>query len=189
LDVGPCDGYGLLVLFLPRFARFARFTGALALAGLAVSSAACVQKPTMKLDHAEVSGVRVGFPPALGVLMNIVVAVDNPNSYDVAIRAVRGQVILANTYSLPVNFRAQGNGVWLRSGVTSRVSVPVDIPVQLAIELVRNGMMSPTITYRFIGHADVTATSTLQLEKDDYSVNEWGIMTRQQLAAALGWGF
>ena len=174
------------VLLLPRFARLAR---ALALTALAASSAACVQKPTMKLDHAEVSGVRVGFPPSLGVLMNIVVAVDNPNSYDLAVRAVRGQVVLANRYSLPVNFRAPGNGVWLRSGAISRLAVPVDIPVQLAIELLRDGMMSPTITYRFTGRADVTATSTFQLEKDDYSVNEWGIVTRQQLASALGWGF
>jgi hypothetical protein len=171
---------------LPRFPWFAR---ALALAALAVSSAACVQKPTMKLDHAEISGVRVGFPPSLGVLMTIVVAVDNPNSYDVAVRAVRGQVVLANRYSLPVQFRAQGNGVWLRSGTISRVAVPVDIPVQLAVELLRDGMAAPTITYRFTGRADVTATSTFQLEKDDYSVNEWGIVTRQQLAAALGWGF
>lgn len=143
----------------------------------------------MKLDHAEVSGVRVGFPPSLGVLMNIVVAVDNPNSYDIAVRAVRGQVVIADRYALPVNFRAPGNGIWLRSGVTSRLAVPVDIPVQLAVELLRNGVASPMITYRFTGRADVTATSTLQLEKDDYSVNEWGIVTRQQLAAALGWGF
>ena len=143
----------------------------------------------MKLDHAEVSGVRVGFPPSLGVLMNIVVAVDNPNSYDLAVRAVRGQVVLANRYSLPVNFRAQGNGVWLRSGATSRLAVPVDIPVQLALDLLRNGMAAPTISYRFTGRADVTATSTFQLEKDDYSVNEWGIVTRQQLATALGFGF
>lgn len=174
---------------LARLRRLARLAGALALAALATSSAACVQKPTMKLDHAEVSGVRVGFPPSFGVLMNIVVAVDNPNSYDVAVRAVRGQVVLANRYTLPVNFRAQGNGVWLRSGVISRLAVPVDIPVQLAMELLRDGMTSPMITYRFTGRADVTATSTFQLEKDDYSVNEWGILSRQQLAASLGWGF
>ena len=171
---------------VPSFARFARFAGTLA---LATSLAACIQKPTMKLDHAEVSGVRVGFPPSLGVLMNIVVAVDNPNSYDIAVRAVRGQVVLASRYTLPVDFRAQGNGIWLRSGTISRMAVPVDIPVQLAAELLRDGMMMPTITYRFLGHADVTATSSLQLEKDDYSVNEWGIITRQQLAASLGWGF
>ena len=119
----------------------------------------------------------------------LLVARDNPNSYDVAIRAVRGQVILAGMYTLPVDFRAQGNGVWLRAGAITKVAVPVDIPVQLAIQLVQSGMSVPTITYRFIGRADVTATSTFQLEKDDYSVNEWGIMTRQQLAAALGWGF
>jgi hypothetical protein len=174
---------------VPLLPRLARLAGALALAALATSTAACVQKPTMKLDHAEVSGVRVGFPPSLGVLMNIVVAVDNPNSYDLAVRGVRGQVVIANRYALPVNFRAQGNGIWLRSGSISRLAVPVDIPVQLAVALLRDGMAAPTITYRFTGRADVTATSTFQLEKDDYAVDEWGIITRQQLAASLGWGF
>ena len=45
------------------------------------------------------------------------------------LRAVRGQVVLANRYTLPVNFRAQGNGVWLRGGAISRMAVPVDIPI------------------------------------------------------------
>lgn len=169
--------------------RLARAAGALALAAFALTSASCVKKPTMVLDHAEVSGIRVAFPPSLGVLMTIVVDVTNPNSYDVAVRAVRGQMVLANRYSLPIDFRAQGNGVWLRSNGVTPFGVPVEIPVPLALQLLQDGTFSPTIPYRFTGRADVTATSTFQLEKDDYSVDEQGFVTRQQFAAAIGRSF
>ncbi len=35
------------------------------------------------------------------------------------------------------------------------------------------------------GKADVTGTRTLQIEKDDYSVDERGIVTRQQIEAII----
>jgi len=139
----------------------------------------------MRLDHAEISGVRISFPPSIGVLMTIVVDVYNPNSYDVAVRAVRGQVVLARRYSLPVEFRAEGEGVWLPSGRTTQVSVPVDIPLDLALTLLRESRAAPSIPYRFTGRADVTATRTFKLESDDYSVDEEGVVTRQQIEAAL----
>jgi hypothetical protein len=139
----------------------------------------------MRLNHATVSGVSISFPPRLGVLMTLVVDVYNPNSYDVAVRAVRGQVILANRYPLPVDFRPGGEGIWLRSDSTTQVRVPVDIPVQLALALLRESYMAPTIPYRFVGRADVTATRTFRLEADDYSVNEQGYVSRQQIDAVL----
>jgi hypothetical protein len=55
-----------------------------------------------------------------------VVDVYNPNSYDVAIRAMRGQVVMGNNYSLPVDFRPPGNGVWLTSSRTTSVRVPIN---------------------------------------------------------------
>src|SRR5512136_2418161 len=75
---------------------------------------ACVHKPTMKINHAEFRGVRIAFPPSVNVSMTCYVDIFNPNSYDVAVRAVRGQVMLANRYMLPVDFRAPGDGAWLR---------------------------------------------------------------------------
>ena len=139
----------------------------------------------MRLHHAEITGIRIGFPPSLGVLMTVVINVYNPNSYDVAVRAVRGQVVLGNRYTLPVDFRADGNGVWLPSDATTAMRVPIVVPAALALALVREALYSPMIPYRFSGRADVTATSTFQIEKDDYSFTVWGSLSRQQIEAAL----
>ena len=152
---------------------------------LVTTSAGCVQKPTMRLSHADVTGFRISFPPAAGVLMNVVVAVYNPNSYDVAVRAVRGHVVLNDRHTLPVNFRAQGDGVWLPSDRTTRVTVPVDVPLDIALSVLRESQMVQQIPFTFAGRADVTATRTFKLEEDDYSVNERGFISRQQIQDAV----
>jgi hypothetical protein len=152
---------------------------------LALSQTSCAKKPTMRLNHAQVSGVSVGFPPSLGVLMNVVVDVYNPNGYDVAIRAMRGQVVMAEKYTLPIDFRPQGEGVWLAADRTTSVSVPVSIPVDLAVRLVREAYMTPTIPFRVQGRADVTATRTFKIEKDDYEVDERGVIPREQVEASI----
>ena len=166
----------------------ARVTAVLAVWTLALVLAAtggCVSKPTMRLSHAEVTGVRISFPPAAGVLMKVVVAVYNPNSYDVAIRAVRGQVVLNDRYTLPVAFQAQGEGVWLPSDRTTRVAVPVDVPLDIALAVLRESETMPQIPFRFSGRADVTATRTFKLEEDDYAVDERGWILRQQIRDAV----
>src|SRR6476469_803058 len=76
---------------------------AIALSG--ATFAGCASKPTMKLNHAELSGMQLGFPPTVGVLMTNVLDVYNPNSYDVAVRAMRGTATLADKYTLPVNWQ------------------------------------------------------------------------------------
>jgi hypothetical protein len=139
----------------------------------------------MRLHHAEISGVRISFPPSLGVLMTVVVDVHNPNSYDVAVRAVRGQVVLANRYRLPVDFRADEGGVWLAADRTTRVRLPINVPADLALTVLRESYTAPVIPYWFTGQADVTATRTLKLEKDDYSIAEQGVISREQIDAAL----
>lgn len=152
---------------------------------LATSQVACAKKPTMHLNHAEVSGVQLGFPPQIGVMMTVVVDVYNPNSYDVAIRAMRGQVVMANRYTLPIDFRAQGDGVWLAADATTPVRVPVSLPVDLAVTLVREAYTAPTIPFHITGRADVTATRTFKIEKDDYEVDENGFIDRQAVEASI----
>jgi hypothetical protein len=158
-----------------------RVAQVLAVAFAAWLCAACVTKPSMRINHAEVTGVRIAFPPSLGVLMTIHVDVFNPNSYDIAIRAVRGQVLLANRYTLAVDFRPTGDGVWLGSNSTTSVAVPVSIPMQVGLAVLAETLATPMIPYHFSGKADVTATRTFQLEKDDYSVSEDGVIPRQQI--------
>src|SRR4051794_30551837 len=132
-----------------------RYRG-LVLAGfVACSLLGCVSKPTMRLNHAEISGAQLAtFPPSIGILMTIVVDVHNPNSYDVAIRAMRGQVTMGNNYSLPVDFRAPGNGVWLAADRTTSVRVPITIPLDLGLLLLRESIAAPIIPYRLTGRAD-----------------------------------
>jgi hypothetical protein len=152
---------------------------------LAIFGVGCAKKPTMHLNHAEVSGVRIGIPLQISVVMTIAVDVTNPNSYDVAVRAVRGSVLLANRYTLPVNWQPGGEGVWLTSKQVTQVRVPVAVPVGLAAALLTESMTSTQIPFRFQGKADVTATRTFALEKDDYSVDEQGFVSRQQIEAAV----
>jgi late embryogenesis abundant protein len=152
----------------------------------AASWSGCVSKPTMHLNHAEISGATLGtFPPSVGILMTVVVDVYNPNSYDVAIRAMRGQVVMGNNHLLPVDYRAPGNGVWLAADKTTSVRVPVSVPLDLGLLLLRESAAAPFIPYRLTGRADVTASSTFKVEADDYAVDEQGTISRQQIAAII----
>ncbi len=140
----------------------------------------------MHLNHAEISGFQAAtFPPSIGVLMTIFVDVYNPNSYDVAVRAMRGQVIMADRYPLPLDFHAPPEGMWLPANRTTSIRVPLAVPLDLAIALVQQSVAMPTIPYRVVGKADVTGTRTFQIEKDDYAVDERGAITRDQMAAVI----
>jgi hypothetical protein len=162
------------------------YTGFVLTCFAAASWCGCVSKPTMHLNHAEISGAQLSaFPPSFGILMTVVVDVYNPNSYDVAIRAMRGQVVMGNNHPLPVDFRAQGNGVWLASERTTSVRVPISIPLELGLLLLRESAAAPFIPYRLTGRADVTASSTFKVESDDYAVDEQGTISRQQVAAII----
>jgi hypothetical protein len=170
-------------------AHAGRSPGALfiGLALAACASTGCVKKPEMHLDHAEITGVQMAtLPPSLGIVMVVVLQVYNPNSYDVAVRGVRGQAILAGQYPLPVAYQAPPpDGLWMPAGQTTAVRVPITMPIQLAFALVGQGLAAPTIEYRFTGVADVTASHTLQLEKDNYAVDESGSITREQMMAVI----
>ena len=167
------------------FLRLRSLLALLVVVLFAMTASGCASKPTMHLKHAEVSGVRLGFPPTVSVVMTLTVDVYNPNSYDVAIRGVRGTVVLQDRYSLPVDFKPGGEGVWLPSDSTTPVRVPITIPMDLAMTLLRETYTTPSIGFRLIGAADVTATRTFKIEKDNYSVDERGSVTRQQMELAL----
>lgn len=165
---------------------------ALALSSLlALGVSGCASKPTMKVHHAEMQGVHIGFPPSLQVQMTVVMEVYNPNGYDVAVRGMRGTVSFFDRYTMPIDFRPGGEGIWLASEKTTQVRVPTSVPVELALRITREAMTG-SVPYRVVGKADVTATRSLQLEKDDYSVDERGEISRQvieQSIAAIGMPF
>jgi hypothetical protein len=164
----------------------ASFVALVSLVLAVATCTACAHKPEMHLDHAEISGVQLAtMPPSLGIVMTVVLDVYNPNSYDVAVRGVRGQTVLANQYPLPVTYQAPPDGVWMPAGQTTPVRVPITVPLPLAIVLAQVALGSPTIPYHFTGVADVTATRTFQIEKDNYSVDESGTITSAQMLAVI----
>lgn len=150
---------------------------------LSLFAVGCVSKPTMKVNHAEISGIVLVPTPA--VQMTVVMDVYNPNSYDVAVRAVRGQTILAGKYPLDVQFKAPEGGLWMNASTTTQLRVPVLVPVTLGFQILQESLSSSTIPFRFVGKADVTGTRTFEIEKDDYSIDETGTLTREQIAAIL----
>lgn len=154
------------------------------LAVLALGSSGCAKKPTMKVHHAEMAGVQFGFPPSLALQMTVVMDVKNPNSYDVAIRAMRGQVTFYDRYTMPIDFRPPGEGLWLPADQTTQVRVPASVPVDLALRITREAMTG-VVPYHVVGRADVTATRSLKIESDDYSVDERGEIARQQIEASI----
>jgi hypothetical protein len=165
-----------------RVVRFVRWVAP----WLAVFAMSCASKPTMRLNHAEISGVDVATSAAgIGVLMTVFLDVHNPNSYDVALRAMRGQVVLADKYSLAVDFRPPGDGLWLPSARTTSVRVPIHLPLDLVLALLRETIAAPSFDFRLTGRADVTATRAFRFEKDDYSVDERGSISRAQVAAII----
>lgn len=154
-------------------------------AALGLAAAGCVKKPTMTVHHAEVKGLQLGFPPRFDVVMNVVIDVFNPNGYDVAVRAVRGEVDFMGRHRLPIDFQAGGDGLWLASESTTRIVVPVQLPVPVALDLARAAYQTGPVPYLMRGRADVTAFRSLQVEADDYSFEQRGALTREQIDRSI----
>lgn len=150
-----------------------------------IAATGCVHKPTMTLRGAEIRGVQLGWPLQAQVQMTVLLDVYNPNSYDVAVRAVRGETLLADRFTVPVHYQAPGDGVWMAADRTTRVAVPIAVPVDVGLVVLAAAASAPTVPYRFRGRADVTGTRTFAIEKDDYAVDERGEIPREQFEAAL----
>ncbi len=152
----------------------------------AVGSAGCVTTPTVTLNHAELNGVQMAvFPPRLGVLLTVVVDITNPNSFDIGVRGMRGQVVLGERYPLPVAYVPPPPGLWLRAGQVTPMRLPVDMPINLAVALLREAFASPVIPFRVTGVVDVTGSSTFKVDKDNFAVDLQGTVTRQQVAGVV----
>jgi Late embryogenesis abundant protein len=138
----------------------------------------------MTLNHAEVRGIQLlAIPP--NVDMVIVVDVRNPNSFDIAVRALRGSITLAEKYVVPVEYIPGDNGAWLASNATTSIRIPVSIPMPTALQVAQDSWAKSDIVFTFRGKADVSASRTLNLRQDDYTIEEAGVFTRAQLVAIL----
>ena len=150
----------------------------LPLAVVALGAAAgCVQQPTIAIRGAEVRGASL-----MGVDVLIALEVRNDNAYDVQVRGVRCNVIFGRGAVLgPIQFSPNQ---WLRSNSTTLVMVPVSIPLTIIPALIAETNGSYSIPYHVRGVVDVTATSSLNIERNNYAIDHDGFVTRQMLVDA-----
>lgn len=156
-----------------------RALSAFVIALFALVLGGCASQPTLRVHHAELRSATWA-----GVGLDVMLEVDNPNSYDLQIRNVRADVLIANRYSIPpLNFSPNQ---WLPAGEKTFVRVPMVIPYQLIPTLLNESVNSSVIFYSVSGSADVTAVRLLGIEKDNYPINEQSSISRAGLIAAAG---
>lgn len=113
----------------------------------------------------------------VGVTLVLVVGITNPNAYDLKIRAVRAQTVIAGKYPLPPIDMAPD--LWLPSGQTTEVRIPTTIPWLVLPGILSETLGSETISYQVDGSADVTAVRAIGIEKDSYPMHLTGTLPRQ----------
>lgn len=154
--------------FSSRSRRAFLGTFALSLALLA----GCVSKPVISLHHADLKEVSL-----LGMNLKLFIQIDNPNAYDVEVRAVHCQVTIAGKYQLaPMDLQPNQ---WLPAGQATLITVPVSIPWTMVPALVAETLGTTDVKYRVQGMADVTATRTFGIEKNNYPLDEEASLPRQ----------
>jgi hypothetical protein len=144
---------------------------------LLCTTAGCIQDPTMQLHSAGVRGIS-----PQGVLLNITMSVRNDNSFDILVRNVTTEVTLAGRHRLPTVVLSPNQ--WLRADTTTLVTVPVVIPWNQLAPIASTTLSTPQISYHAIGVADVTATRALEIDVNEYALEEQGTFSRAELLAA-----
>lgn len=171
---------------LPPPAPLRRAALALLLAGTAaLGLAGCgVKEPTLQVQSASIAGgtATLGLPPQIGVVMAVYVSAKNENSFDIQVRGARGTLFMMNSYQIPISTSL---GTWLKSDSTTSFVVPITIPLQTAIALLGGSLSVACIPYSVQGVADVTATSTFKLERDNQPLTQSGCLPRQTLLSAV----
>ncbi|MBK8255357.1 MAG: LEA type 2 family protein [Polyangiaceae bacterium] len=133
---------------------------------------ACVQTPKIRLHHADIQGASLG-----GAVVDVVIEIQNPNSYDIKLRDLTAETTFAGKYQLPPIVLHPD--LWLPSGQTTQVHVPTTLPWLMIPGILAETMLSPKVTYHVRGTANVTATRTFGIEEDNYPIDLQGEMPRQ----------
>ncbi len=152
-----------------------------AAAVFAMGCAGCVSQPSMSLHGARVSQANLA-----GVELAMTMSVRNDNAFDVLVRTVRADVVVARQLALPT-VQTQPN-VWLRAKTSTLVVVPVTVPWQSVPQLIQVTLGSSSIPYHAWGSADVTATRALEIDVDDYAFDQEGALAREELVSAASRG-
>ena len=153
---------------------------------VALAALGCV--PTVELKSAALRG-----PQPAGVQFDAMLAVHNPNTFDIEVRAVRANVRIENVRGyVPVYTEPR---VWIPAGRTMIVAVPVTIPWAMVPQIAAATVTQTKVPFNVIGNADVTATRAFRIERDMYEFDEEGELPRAMFLQVggggpftLGWG-
>ena len=151
-----------------------------ALALLCLAATACVQTPTVRLHHADIQGAAL-----TGAVIDVVIEIQNPNSFDIQLRDVTAETTFAGMYRLPPIVIHPNQ--WLPSGQATLVHVPTTLPWLMIPGILAATIFSPVVIYTVHGSANVTATRTFGVEENNYPIDVSGQMPRQ-LVVNLGSG-
>ncbi|MCA9556499.1 MAG: LEA type 2 family protein [Myxococcales bacterium] len=141
----------------------------------------CVTQPAVQLHS-----VRVQSVGPMGVGLAMVMKVNNKNFFDVQVRNVRANVVVAEKVRLPMI--AYNPDIWLGAKQTTLVPVPVTLPWASVGPLLSATIESDTIDYRVQGVADVTAVRMLGIRRNDEPFDDEAEVSRAQLVAAANQG-
>lgn len=145
------------------------------LAGAALlATTACVQSPTVRLHHADIQGVSLAGP-----VLDVVIEIQNPNSFDIKLRDVTAETRFAGKYTLPPIVIHPD--LWLPSGRATQVHVPTTLPWLMIPPILAETIFSPQVNYNVHGVANVTATRTFGIEEDNYPLDLNGSLPRNLL--------
>jgi hypothetical protein len=153
----------------------------LLLALLVLPLAGCPSKPVLELH-----GARLQSATPMGIGMTLIMRVHNDNVFDVKVRNVRVSTIIGRRYQLPMI--RYNPDIWLPAGRSTQVPVPVVIPWHLVGPLIATTAGSSYVDYRVKGVVDVTAIRLLNIQRNDFEIDDEGRLSRMQLVAAAGRG-
>ncbi|APR84674.1 Hypothetical protein A7982_10023 [Minicystis rosea] len=137
--------------------------------------------PVVTVHHTEVRGLSTS-----GLDIVAVLEVENENGFDVEIRRVRANVVVADRYRLdPIDIQPNK---WIGAGRKVKVSVPVTIPWTTIPGVLSATVGSSEVAYHVSGTADVTAGRSLRVKQNHYPIDQDGTIPRSMLSKGRGGG-
>jgi hypothetical protein len=128
-------------------------------------------QPAVTLHSALLRG-----PTPSGVAFEAVMAVENPNLFDVEVRAIRANAKLEGVRGVvPVYVEPH---TWIPAGRTVFINVPITLPWQMIAPVIAATVGNSKVTYYVSGSADVTATRAFAIDRDEYKFDEEGELPR-----------
>ncbi len=128
-------------------------------------------EPAVQLKSATLRGAG-----PTGLAFDAMLSIDNPNVFDVQVRAVRANVKVEDVRGY-VPVYATPN-TWIPAGRKMIVAVPVVIPWGMVPQIVAATVSQAKVEYTVTGNADITATRAFAIDRDMYEFDQDGEIPR-----------